>query len=188
MDAKVSLKQLQSIVMHRRMCIADVIPGGLFGAHKYISIDSRSDLDRLAARLGVTAACLLKNDTNNGKESERVKLVRYCDCQHLEKHINGDLKYHYRRLLTVAADPHLTVLKTTVYPSKNSGFELNFGHRPKEFILVIDGEITLHWKGKDNQTRSSIMREGDSAFINAWVRHALEANVRPAEILAVDYI
>ncbi|KER04605.1 cupin domain-containing protein [Photorhabdus temperata] len=98
----------------------------------------------------------------------------------------GDL-YHYRHVMKTLADPELMVLKTTPLCNDLYKMKLNTGHKVKEVVYVLQGEVGVLWLSKQRERRRDSLKQGDSIYIDSWVPHAFYSIVKDSHILAIDY-
>lgn len=131
------------------------------------------ELLRLAKNCGDDLTCKVKIGRNSGYY-ERIATK------------NGVRSYHYRHVLKTSSDYHFMALRTT--PLYEDEVYLNDGHATKELVYVLRGSVFMHWQKGLGAIRKVTLNQGDSVYIEPWVKHAFSKIEPDSEILAVDFL
>ncbi len=145
-------------------------------------IPSLTPLIKIARCLGVRLGTLLDDEDNLGpvvtRAGQREKSFRFSEKGNPHQ---GDLDFY-----SLAADKmnrHMEPFIVDVYPTSAEEIHLS-SHEGEEFILVLDGEITILY-GQD----TFHLKPMDSIYYDSIVKHHVHsANQDTAKILAVVYM
>ena len=184
----VASSKIEALLHTRKMAWSDIESWTSAQDSEQLELDIEQ-LKSLADLLSVPLATLfeghtaypfdLDNDVKVGRKGQQYERV---------KKVDGVPMYHYRHVLKTSADPHLMALRTSPLCDDDAKVILNKGHLAKEFVYVLKGKVKMHWQKEGRPLRTEILNEGDSVYLEPWVRHAFSMVEEGSEILAVDYM
>ncbi len=146
------------------------------------------EIERISTLLSVPRDILLESAQEAGRDLEHgVKVGRKSGQYERVAQKNGIPSYHYRHVLKTPAEPYLMALRTSPLFFRDDDVVLNEGHQSKEFVYVLKGQVKMHWQKNNGPVRQSTLSEGDSVYIDSWIKHAFSKVIDNSEILVVDY-
>lgn len=99
-----------------------------------------------------------------------------------EEPVHRSKTYDYGMLAADVAGKHMVPMIGQIKAHSFAEFESHMSHPGEEFIYVLDGEITVHLKGRPAVT----LGEGDCIYFDSGVGHAyVSTSTQDARILGV---
>ena len=99
-----------------------------------------------------------------------------------EEPLHRSKTYDYGMLAADVAGKHMVPMIGQIKAHSFAEFESHMSHPGEEFIYVLDGEITVHLKGRPAVT----LGEGDCIYFDSGVGHAyVSTSTQDARILGV---
>lgn len=180
---KMSVERLKAIAAKRKMELQDLIE--VDGSAKDLLL-SDEEAVRIADKLCIPASHLGLTTPQRTDLHVGAKISRWRDAYQRTADRSGVPYYTYRHLAKTTDDPSFMPLHITLLCGADGAVQMNPGHEEKEFVYVLRGRVRVDLE-KDGISRTDVMEEGDSIYLEAGVAHSFVRITAKAEILAVNY-